>query len=308
MTSPKTASEKLAEIREEQARKKAEFDAEQAKLIEAVRLENEAAIAAEEAVAKAAAEEFEKAEKAAEVAYNLAQAKKKAAQKAAEQHKNLFGKTPATPSSSSAAASTSTSGWVEKLKGMFPSILKFIALALVAWVVIWGYFAVANFLGDRGKVENAQVTEPSATFVPESEVVVATPEMEEATVAAEPTLEPTLEPTSVQIAKAPASTKKPKPAAKSTAVAVAPAIPVTWNSGPTATYKPVAGMICHGDLIGPYGSHDGTHPVIVQFWSDQPEPLVMIWASCEVNTGRNLKQIKTEIEAKYSKTFEEVNN
>jgi hypothetical protein len=67
-------------------------------------------------------------------------------------------------------------------------------------------------------------------------------------------------------------------------------------------------MICHGDLIGPFGSNDGTHPVIVQFWSDQPEPLVMIWASCEVNTGRNLKQIKAEIESKYGKTFEVVNN
>lgn len=301
MTTTPTTSEKLKAIRDEQARKKAEFDAEQQKLIDALRLENEAAIAAEEAAAKAAEESAAKAEAEAQKAYDAAEAARKKLTEAAKQHKTLFGKS-ATPATS--VVSTST-GWMEKAKGIVPSLLKFLALAVVAWILIWAYFGFANFLGERGQVENAQVTDPSATFVPEAEVVVATPEME---ATSEPTLEPTSEPTA-EPTKAPASTQKPKPAnAKPTSVPVAPAIPITWNSGPTATYKPVAGMICHGDMVGPFGSPDGTHPVIVQFWSNQPEPLVMNWASCEVNTGRNLSQIKAEIEAKYSKTFEVVNN
>jgi hypothetical protein len=269
-------------------------------LIEAVRLENEAALAAEEATAKAAEEQAAKAEAEAQKAFDAADAARKKVAEAAKQHKTLFGKASVTPTSSA-----STSGWVEKVKAMFPSILKFIVLALVAWAVIWIYFGIANFLGDRGQViENAVVTEPPATFVPdEAEVIVATPEVE---ATAEPTLEPTA--TATAAVKAPAPTQKPKPAAKQTAVAVAPAIPVTWNSGPTGSYKPMAGMICHGDMVGPFGSSDGTRPVIVQFWSNQPEPLNMAWASCELNTGRNLSQIKAEIESKYSKTFEVVNN
>jgi hypothetical protein len=300
-----TPSEKLKAIRDEQARKKAEFDAEQAKLIEAVRLENEAAIAAEEAAAKAAEESAAKAEVEAQKAYDAAEAARKKAAEAAKQHKTLFGKSAAVPSS---VASASASGWLEKGKELIPTLVKFAVLALVAWALIWGYFAVANFLGERGQVENAQVTDPSSTFVPEAPT--AEPTLEPA-VADDPTLEPTTEPTATTAVavKAPASTQKPKPDnAKPTSVAPAPAIPITWNSGPTATYKPVAGMICHGDQVGPFGSSDGTRPVIVQFWSDQPEPLVMNWASCEVNTGRNLSQIKVEIEAKYSKTFEVVNN
>ena len=303
MTTP-TTSEKLKAIRQEQARKKAEFDAEQAKLIEALRLENEVAIAAEESLAKGAEEAAAKAEAEAQKAFDAADAARKKLAEAAKQHKTLFGKSAAVPSSA-ASASTSTSGWIEKVKDLIPSILKFIVLALVAWALIWVYFGIANFLSDRGKVENAVVTEPPATFVPDE--VVATPEME-ATTEAEPPLEPTA--TAVAAAKAPASTQKPKPVAvvKSTSVPVAPAIPVTWNSGPTGSYKPMAGMICHGDMVGPFGSSDGTRPVIVQFWSNQPEPLNMAWASCELNTGRNLSQIKAEIESKYSKTFEVVNN
>lgn len=286
-----TTSEKLAQIREEMARKKSAFDEEQAKLIEALRLENEAALAAEEVVAKGAEEAAAKAEAEAQAAFDAADAARKKAVEAAKQHKTLFGKSAAVPSSA-ASASTSTSGWIEKVKDLIPSIFKLIALALVAWALSWTYFGIiANFLGDRGQVvENAVVTEPPATFVPE----------------AEPTLEPTA--TATAAVKAPASTQKPKPAAKQTAVAVAPAIPVTWNSGPTGSYKPMAGMICHGDMVGPFGSSDGTRPVIVEFWSNQPDPLSMTWASCEANTGRNLDQIKVEIETKYGKTFEVVNN
>jgi hypothetical protein len=311
MTTSKSPSEKLKELRDEHAKKIAEFDADQARRIEEIRLENEARIAAEEAVAKAAAEEFDKAEKAAENAFKEAEAKKKAAQKLSDQHVALFGKPPSKDKDSSddtdEGVASSLKNWVSKLWGwvvfLAPRIFKLLILAIIAWILVWAYFGIANFMGNAanvGYVDTGAVSDPESTVVPTStpEPTAVSESVVEQTAVPEPTV---VEPTK----SAPKPTaQKPKP----TAVTVAPAIPVTWNSGETASYKPVAGMICHGDLIGPFGSSDGTRPVIVQFWSNQPEPLVMIWASCELNTGRSLGEIKAEIESKYSKTFEVVNN
>ena len=318
MTTSKSPSEKLKEIRDEHAKKIAEFDADQAKRIEEIRLENEARITAEEAVAKAAAEEFEKAEKAAETAFKEAEAKKKAAQKLTDQHVALFGKPPSKDKDNSddEGSASSLKNWFSKLWGwvvfLAPRIFKLLILAIIAWILVWSYFGIANFMGNAdanvGYVDTGAVSDPESTVVPTSipEPTAVSESVVEQTAVPEPTaVEPTaiVEPTKSASNPKP-TVQKPKP----TAAAVAPAIPVTWNSGPSGSYKPTAGMICHGDMVGPFGSSDGTRPVIVQFWSNQPEPLAMMWASCELNTGRNLNQIKAEIESKYSKTFEVVNN
>jgi len=319
MTTPKSPREKLEAIREEQARKKAEFDAEQARLIEAVRLENEAAIAAEEAVAKAAAEEFDKAEKVAETAFKEAEAKKKDVQKLTDQHLKLFGRKPSSKDKDSddtdEGLAPSLKNWISKIWGwmayLLPKVFKVLLLAAIAWFLVWGYFGIANFMGNADAsvgYDAGAISDPESTVVPTTSIPEPTA-VSESVVEQTAVPEPTAEPTAIANSN-PKPTKpmeqKPKPTAVT--VVVAPAIPIVWNSGPSGVYKPVAGMICHGDQVGPFGSSDGTRPVIVQFWSNQPETLSMAWASCEVNTGRNLNQIKAEVEAKYSKTFEVVNN
>ena len=319
MTTPKSPSEKLEAIREEQARKKAEFDAEQARLIEALRLENEAAIAAEEAVAKAAAEEFDKAEKVAETAFKEAEAKKKDVQKLTDQHLKLFGRKPSSKDKDSddtdEGLAPSLKNWVSKIWGwmvfLLPKVVMVLLLAVIAWFLVWGYFGIANFMGNADAsvgYDAGAISDPESTAVPTTSIPEPTA-VSESVVEQTAVPEPTAEPTAIANSN-PKPTKpmeqKPKPTAVT--VVVAPAIPIVWNSGPSGVYKPVAGMICHGDQVGPFGSSDGTRPVIVQFWSNQPETLSMAWASCEVNTGRNLNQIKAEVEAKYSKTFEVVNN
>jgi hypothetical protein len=321
MTTPKSPSEKLREIRDEHAKKIAEFDADQARRIEEIRLENEARIAAEEAVAKAAAEEFDKAEKAAENAFKEAEAKKKAAQRLSDQHLKLFG---SKPSSKDKDSDDTDEGIAPSLKNwkiwgwmvfLLPKVITVLLLAVIAWLLVWGYFGIANFMGNADTsvgYDAGAVSDPEPTAVSESTVVpTGIPEptaVSESVVEQTAVPEPTAEPTAIANSN-PKPTKpmeqKPKPTA---VTVVAPAIPIVWNSGPSGVYKPVAGMICHGDQVGPFGSSDGTRPVIVQFWSNQPETLSMAWASCEVNTGRNLNQIKAEVEAKYSKTFEVVNN
>ena len=321
MTTPKSPSEKLKAIRDEQARKKAEFDAEQLKLIEALRLENEAAIFSEEAVAKAAAEEFDKAEKVAETAFKEAEAKKKVVQKLTDQHLKLFGRKPSSKYKDSddtdEGLAPSLKDWVSKIWGwmvfLLPKVFKVLLLAVIAWFLVWGYFGIANFMGNADAsvgYDAGAISDPESTVVPTTSIPEPTA-LSESVVEQTAVPEPTAEPTAIANSN-PKPIKpmeqKPKPVAKPTSVPVAPAIPITWNSGPTGSYKPMAGMICHGDMVGPFGSSDGTRPVIVQFWSNQPEPLNMVWVSCEVNTGRNLNQIKAEIEAKYGKTFEVVNN
>ena len=299
---------RLSEISAEIAAKKAAIDAEQERLVEALRLENEARIAAEKAATEAKAVDAAKAAKAAEEAAKASAKAKKALEKELSAHASLF------PSTASAVEEDDVDepptiwdqildGW-NWFQGCLPTVVTIFLVVIVAWAVVWAYFGLAYFVGSQNL--HQVTTEPTAVAEAEAEVVA-------------PQEQPTKAPeaTAVPEATVPASKPKPKPKPKATAPAVlaptevpppppAPA-PINWDSvsvnpSGTADYAPVDGMICWGDVVGPWGDPNGLSPVIHLFVGNQ-KPMKMVWAHCEWGTGRTADMVKPMLEKQYNKKF-----
>jgi len=305
---------RLNAIAAEIAAKKAAIDAEQAALVEALRLENEARIAAEKAATEAKAADAAKAAKAAEEASKAASKAKKALEKELSAHENLFPAAKEVAEEDESVVSIPTfwdnilDSW-DWYRGCLPGIVAGILAIVVVLAVVWAYFGLSYFAGSQ----NLHQTEPTQTAVVEAEVVAP---QEQPAMAPEATAVPEA------TATAPASKPKPKPKPKATAVPAAPPttapappppapapapVAINWDSvsvnpNGVAEYAPIDGMLCWGDVVGPWGDPNGLSPVIHTFVGNQ-KPMKMVWAHCESGTGRTAEQMAPELFKQYNKKF-----
>lgn len=295
MTAPKTdLAAQLKKLREDREAQIAAFEAAQAAEIAALKASSEA----EAAAAAKAAEEAAKLADEADARAAKAEADAKAAR---EKHAKLFPTTTPVPARRPLEVVTNLirnimSGWLLSV------------LVILLAVLVWVLFPRPEEASIDSRKEALLATsialnEQMATAIAEPTAVATV--MEPTAVAAEAV--PT-EPKPAAEAPKPTAAKAPAPAKPAPANPAPAPVPGFWNSGPSGKFQPKAGTICHGDLVGPYGSVDGTKPVVVKFWADQPAPLDMVWSSCEWGTGRTTEQVKAEVDAKYGKTFEIVNN
>lgn len=288
MTTPKTdLADQLKKLREEREAKIAAFDAAQAAEIAALK-------AASEAEAAAAAKAAEDAARAADEADAKAAKAEADAKAAKEKHTKLFPVPAPAPRRPLEVVADILrrilSGWL------------FAVLILLLAILVWVFFPRPT-----SNVQAVQVEVPTPAVI--TVVVEATQPVAPTAVAAEAVPTATAAANVVQPTAAKPAAEAPKPTAAKAPAQVNPApAPVTWNSGEFGQYQPKAGTICHGDKIGPFGNADGSGPVVVKFWSDQPSKLDMVWASCELGTGRSPEEVKKEVDKKYSKNFEIVNN
>lgn len=213
-------------------------------------------------------------------------------------------------------ASQTVGGWVLSFLSWFWGFFtKLVIPVLVLVVLVWAFLALNKIL-----YPDQAIATDSGIAVSTGSKVLPTPEP---TVALQPTAVPeeqavVVQPNDVPVVptaeKAPAKPVPTKASAKPAPPPAAKPAAGWWNSGDvdpvhgTADFQPKVGMICHGDKIGPFGSADGTHPVVVQFWTAPDHALSIVWGSCEWNTGRDAEAVKKDVDDKYKKSFEIVNN